>query len=277
MPRRWPPYLRGRLHALAAGRFGAGRPAVALQLVQAGHRLSTFARRQADLVAAGWRVVFAEQERSLSAPFPVADGEVTLVGRIDRIDYSAAANVVRVIDYKTGDTATPPDRAHQRAGEWTDLQLPLYRHLWRSAVPEGTVPETAEVALCYFQIPNDPRTVERCPPSGTGSFRRGRRREGRPDREERSSGPTGRLRTSSSLAICPDNQHAPGMDAEEEGELWRPVLGTSRRASAGSGETFRLTNRYITLSPTAYRRRPSALTFTRKAAGESSTASSGVW
>jgi hypothetical protein len=92
----------------------------------------------------------------LKATFPTVPPEsVTLRGRIDRIDYHAGKNIVRILDYKTSDKAVPPDKTHRKHNEWIDLQLPLYRHLWRSAVPHELVPEPAAVELAYFQIPRE--------------------------------------------------------------------------------------------------------------------------
>lgn len=137
-----------------AVRFRGGRPAVRLQLLQAERRLSAFARVQAELVAAGWRIVDAELDGTCR--FDLDSGAVSLTGRIDRIDFHAELNTVRLIDYKTADTAAPPEKAHVEKGQWIDLQLPLFRHLWRKGVGAKVVPTNAVVELCCFQLP---RTV----------------------------------------------------------------------------------------------------------------------
>ena len=150
--------LTKRLDARIAGVYGMSRPIVRLQRAQAQRRLQVFALRQAELVAAGWRVVFVERgQEKLSVPFRVDNDEVTLIGRIDRIDYHPDTNVVRIIDYKTGDTAVPPEKVHRKNETWIDLQLPLYRHLWHSAaLATGKSPA---IELCYFQIPKDPAAI----------------------------------------------------------------------------------------------------------------------
>jgi hypothetical protein len=119
--------------------------------------LKVFAEHQAGLIAEGWQIVFAERSStSLTAEFTSSTGEpVMLRGRIDRIDYHERNNIVRILDYKTGDKAVPPDTAHRKQDQWIDLQLPLYRHLWREAVPVDLVPVDATVQLAYFQIPRD--------------------------------------------------------------------------------------------------------------------------
>lgn len=52
-------------------------------------------------------------------------------GRIDRIEYSASQNLLRLIDYKTIDDGLSPEAVHwnARSKRFTDLQLPLYRML----------------------------------------------------------------------------------------------------------------------------------------------------
>ena len=78
--------LTKRLDAQISRVYGMSRPVVLLQRAQAQRRLQIFALRQAELVAAGWRVLFVERgQEKLSVPFRVDDDEVTLIGRIDRI------------------------------------------------------------------------------------------------------------------------------------------------------------------------------------------------
>ena len=150
-------HLTKRLRTLAGEQFSHGRPAVRLQIAQAARRLKGFASYQAELIAQGWRIVYAETGRTtLTAEFTRSNGEpVILRGRIDRIDYHSQNNIVRILDYKTADRAVPPEKAHRKQGKWVDLQLPLYRHLWRSAVSNDQVPENATLQLAYFQIPRE--------------------------------------------------------------------------------------------------------------------------
>ena len=153
-------YLAKQLDHVAS-RWDGGhlrRPAIRLQLEQARLRLRAFARGQAAHRDQGWEIVYAENEATdlLAVPFPVDKERVTLVGRIDRIDYHQETQKLRILDYKTGDRAKHPDQTHQQSGVWTDLQLPLYRHLWRSArllIP-GRL-KNPQVELAYWNLPQD--------------------------------------------------------------------------------------------------------------------------
>lgn len=161
--------LIGRLTAHAESRFAGSRPAVRLQIAQAARRFRGFAECQVQLLAEGWQTIYAEQDRqSLTAPFALDDGSaVDLLGRIDRIDYHAESNTVRILDYKTSDTAKSPESAHRKKqGDWIDLQLPLYRHLWRLAPGADRAPADANVELGYFQIPRDWQNVCVAVPQG---------------------------------------------------------------------------------------------------------------
>jgi CRISPR/Cas system-associated exonuclease Cas4 (RecB family) len=149
-------FLAERLAALAAEVFGSKRqrPAVRLQLEQAHRRLEKFAELQAGLVHEGWRIVYVENDQgTLRVPFPVDDEPITLVGRIDRIDFHEANRLGRILDYKTGDTAHKPEQTHRQKGKWIDLQLPLYRHLWLDA--QLDLPTNVTVQLGYFNLPKD--------------------------------------------------------------------------------------------------------------------------
>ena len=151
-------HLIERLTGLANQLYGRGRPAIRLQLAQAERRLRSFAERQVGLIAEGWQIVYAESENTSMLKIDFALGSsksVKLRGRIDRIDYHAGEKKVRILDYKTGDEAKAPDKTHRKNDKWIDLQLPLYRHLWRQAVPISRVPEPDAVELAYFQIPRD--------------------------------------------------------------------------------------------------------------------------
>jgi ATP-dependent helicase/nuclease subunit B len=148
-------YMKDRLETAGAEMFGAtnGRPAIRLQLKQAEQRLAAFASHQANLVRAGWRIVYAELEGrgNLAAPFGLNGNSVQLVGRIDRIDYHAGDRKILIIDYKTADRAQTPERTHRNGDSWIDLQLPLYRHLWPAAGLDGLAP--TRIDLAYFNLP----------------------------------------------------------------------------------------------------------------------------
>jgi hypothetical protein len=152
-------FLDHRLQALAGDRYGTvlRRAAVRLQLEQARQRLKAFACRQAALARDGWRIIHAEDaddaDRTLSVPFARNGEPVELVGRIDRIDFHERTRRVRILDYKTADSAEAPDKTHRKGETWIDLQLPLYRHLWRKALVNG--PSDCAVELGYFNLPKD--------------------------------------------------------------------------------------------------------------------------
>jgi ATP-dependent helicase/nuclease subunit B len=143
-------------------------PGVRLQFEQARQRLRSFAVWQARRRADGWLVWRAESQPEQGAPFPVDDRPLLLTGRIDRIDYHPEQDLWQLLDYKTGDRASDPERTHRvgRAAErrWIDLQLPLYRHLL-AALParagERPLPAIApqRLSLGYILIPSDPRRI----------------------------------------------------------------------------------------------------------------------
>src|SRR5262249_49896414 len=86
----------------------------------------------------------------LQVQFPVDGQAILLVGRIDRIDFHAESGKLRILDYKTADNAQTPEQTHRKKDAWIDLQLPLYRHLWRGLSLK--LPETRSVELGYFNL-----------------------------------------------------------------------------------------------------------------------------
>lgn len=150
----------------ARERFGARPlPAVRIQLEQLRARLEPFARWHAARVGEGWRVVGVECETPEEGVAFEVDGEpIHLTGRIDRIDYHPDRRAWALFDYKTGDRGEGPEETH-RAGKpgarvWTDLQLPLYRHLLplvRDA--DGRRPHAecgpGAIELAYIALPRD--------------------------------------------------------------------------------------------------------------------------
>ena len=143
-----------------------------IQVESARQRLGKFAELQARERAEGW--VIQDVER----PFAVEVAGLVVRGKIDRIDRHANTGAVRVVDYKTADTAVAPRAAHLRPigreempREWTvvevdgkrrvwsDLQLPLYRHAlapeWGSAIACGYVNVPKAVGETAFSLWDD--------------------------------------------------------------------------------------------------------------------------
>jgi ATP-dependent helicase/nuclease subunit B len=157
-------YFDERLDAIAAVRCRPkhARAAVRVQIEQARLRLRAFADWQAARTAAGWQIVFSEsidfKEKWLKE-WTIDGSPVTLAGRIDRIDYHRGERTLCILDYKTSDTAKRPDQVHRKHGEWVDLQLPLYRHLYESI--DLQIPEVrpGAVQLGYINLPKDPASI----------------------------------------------------------------------------------------------------------------------
>ena len=111
------------LDELLATRFG-GRtiPAVRIQGEQARLRLGAFADWQARWRRSGWRIHTIEKEFEDDSAFLLVDGrKMHLRGRIDRIDIHEPTGDFVVFDYKTSDTAQPPEATHRSRGSWTDF------------------------------------------------------------------------------------------------------------------------------------------------------------
>jgi RecB family exonuclease len=160
-PQRILAYLEHQLDRIAAARYGPkqARPAVLVQMELGPMRLRAFADWQAQRTRDGWRIVFSEdsedRREKLRAPFEVDGQPFDLCGRIDRIDYHESARKLCVIDYKTDDRGEQPEKTHRQEGRWTDLQLPLYRHLVRRVKLGVKVPDDAGIELGYILVPRD--------------------------------------------------------------------------------------------------------------------------
>jgi ATP-dependent helicase/nuclease subunit B len=152
------------LHAEAEGwmtrRFGTPLPLnLQMQLDAALQRLAAVARTQAVDAADGWEIVLVEH------PIEQTIEGLRVFGRIDRLDRHRGTGQVRVLDYKTSDSALTPEKEHLRnpsddmpdyaraivdgsARRWLDLQLPLYVFMLaaQDATWSGAVPG-------YFNIP----------------------------------------------------------------------------------------------------------------------------
>ena len=158
-------FLRHAAHQCADERFGRRRlPAVAIQLLQIQKRLEAFAAWQARWAAQGWRITHSE---TCGGEEPVqlalsGDDPMTLTGRIDRIDFHEPTRRWAVFDYKTSSQPVEPEPAHRKAGQWIDLQLPLYSLFLPSL---GIDPAAA--SLGYLVLPQDlAKTGERMAPWG---------------------------------------------------------------------------------------------------------------
>ena len=125
-------------------------PAVRIQVEQLRLRLMLFARWQAEWASQGWRIEAVEQDLQGQGTALVVDGEpLDLHGRIDRIDLNERTGERVIFDNKTSDTAKKPEQTHLKAGEWIDLQLPLYRHMAYASEGEGAI------RVGYIVFPKD--------------------------------------------------------------------------------------------------------------------------
>lgn len=84
-----------------------------------------FAQQRND----GWKIYFVEHEFSTSLLIP-GQASIDVHGKADLIEFHPEHGW-RILDFKTSDRGTDPDKAHHKPvlGEWIDLQLPLYRKL----------------------------------------------------------------------------------------------------------------------------------------------------
>lgn len=126
------------------------RPAavVSLQLEQLRLRLHAFLAWQLnDWAEQGWQIAHLELPfRENTAWLPLPEGRMGLRGTIDRIDFNARTGAWAIFDYKVGDTDKAPDKEHLKRGSWVNLQLPLYRELFRLIEPDAQ-PELAFLVL----------------------------------------------------------------------------------------------------------------------------------
>ncbi len=132
-------------------------PAAAMQMVNLEKRLKEFAAQQAVRRQEGWQIVRVEPKVEFEM---LVDGEpFTIVGKIDRVDRHDNGQLA-VWDYKTSDSAKRAMAAHQdKNGEWTDFQLPLYRHLLTRVLDDAQT-QLNTIGLGYVLLPRDVGKVE---------------------------------------------------------------------------------------------------------------------
>lgn len=166
--------LRSALHrefdAFLRTQYGSELPLlIGVQHDMILQRLDAAAGPLAEAAEQGWRVLETEWPLGGKAGVELAygsspDGKTSktavLAGRIDRIEYRAASNELRLIDFKTGDRGTGPAEAHLARSGFADLQLPLYAALlpldriFAEKHPEIDF-RTAVIHCGYFVLPKN--------------------------------------------------------------------------------------------------------------------------
>lgn len=130
-------------------RFGTeALPAVYVQKEVIKERLWVWAGKQSELFNQGWKIHRTElQVGAGTLELELADSKkISVIGRIDRIDFNERDNSYRIIDYKTGQKAVDNKSVVGRDGQWWDLQLPLYYFMLRSLKFSG------DISLGYFNL-----------------------------------------------------------------------------------------------------------------------------
>ncbi len=146
--------LDAALTNAAEHRFGSDlAPALAIQVEQARRRLRAFAPWQAARVQQGWLIVSDGAEIKAEGILNVDGMPFTVYGRIDRVERHAETGAYAVLDYKSGESVSPPERTHRQTRDgipvWTDLQLPLYAVI-------APVPDNVRLTLGYINLGSDP-------------------------------------------------------------------------------------------------------------------------
>lgn len=153
-------FLLDQLDKEVPKRFGKHPvPAVRVQIARLQQRLRSFAKFQSEHRKDGWRIEHCELaftgEIELDIP---GQPSMPLHGKIDRIDVHEESGDWLIIDYKTGEVGESPHKTHNEretlkddaAIEWTDLQLPLYRHL---ATARNDLKIAGNIRLGYIILP----------------------------------------------------------------------------------------------------------------------------
>ncbi|MBI1246762.1 hypothetical protein GC197_02825 [bacterium] len=145
-------FLSDKLSELAQSSYGKQPLAtIKLQIEQLRLRLRAFAASQAHHRQEGWLIHSCETDIPVGKCLLNVDGkEVSLVGRIDRIDHNPETGDWAVWDYKTGDSVGNPELEHQKGPQgdktWKNVQLPFYRHLVKGVGVKG------EISLGYITL-----------------------------------------------------------------------------------------------------------------------------
>ncbi|MFM8571137.1 MAG: UvrD-helicase domain-containing protein [Pirellula sp.] len=122
-------WLSGQLDDWVKVHFGSVLPpALVVQIEQARLRLVEFSHHQALRARDGWRIKHIEHnvDRAKGIVWKLPHGQMTIHGRIDRIDVNIKTGEIAVWDYKTGDNTEEPRKNHLKGTQWIDWQLPLY-------------------------------------------------------------------------------------------------------------------------------------------------------
>ena len=132
-------------------------PAILVQKEIIKQRLKVFADYQATREE---RIIAVEYK--FTTPVTLSDNEeMTLIGKIDRIDQNADGAII-LLDYKT--SKNKPEADHRNNGAWINLQLPVYRHLFLEKKEEFlddmrtrgvSVSEITDVKVGYFNLPEE--------------------------------------------------------------------------------------------------------------------------
>lgn len=151
--------LEATLNRLVENEFPKRRmPAVDIQIEQLHMRLRALARAQAQRVEAGWQIRAIEDDKR--AVEIDVDGEpFRITGRIDRVDFHPETRELVVLDYKTSEAGSSPEKTHQSKDGWIDLQLPLYRLMVLDYAQQNHF-NFSSVKCGYVLLPRDSNSVE---------------------------------------------------------------------------------------------------------------------
>ncbi|MDR0901543.1 MAG: PD-(D/E)XK nuclease family protein, partial [Opitutaceae bacterium] len=155
-------FLQEETRRLFEARFGGGLSAVArLQMEEMCKRFEFFALEQERLFAEGWEIKASERD------FEIEENGMRIRGRVDRVDYNAAADVWRILDYKTWDRDKSGGMVSSNKADiedatvrglpvfdwddgnktaphvWVDMQLPLYFRAAESGKLADVIPTGA--------------------------------------------------------------------------------------------------------------------------------------